>query len=48
MIKAIVFGLVGAGAMYLYLNPGDMDGLINIATSAVNDGATIVKEATEK
>jgi len=48
MIKAFIFAVIGAGAMYLYLNPGDMDGLINIATTAVNDGATIVKEATDK
>jgi|DEB0MinimDraft_3_1074331.scaffolds.fasta_scaffold600368_2 hypothetical protein len=48
MIRAIVFGLIGAGAMYLYLNPGDMDGLISMFTSVVNDGATLVKEATEK
>jgi len=48
MIKAFIFAVIGAGAMYLYLNPGDMDGLINIATTATNDLATTVKEATDK
>ena len=47
MIKAVIFAIIGAAGMYLYLNPGDMDGLINIATTATNDLATTVKEATE-
>ena len=47
MIKALVFLLIGAGATYLYLNPGDVDGMIELGKDGINQGATIVKEMTE-
>jgi len=47
MIKAVIFAIIGAGAMYLYLNPGDIEGLKTIAIEATNQAATTVKEATE-
>jgi len=45
-MKAIFFIVIGAAAMYLYLNPGDTAGLIDMGKTVVNEGATIVKEAT--
>tara|TARA_B100000900_G_scaffold237686_1_gene201831 strand:- start:970 stop:1113 length:144 start_codon:yes stop_codon:yes gene_type:complete len=45
-MKAIFFIVIGAAAMYLYLNPGDIDGMIDMGKTVVNEGATIVKEAT--
>ena len=46
-MKAIFFALLGAGAMYLYLNPGDVDGLTEMAREGVNSAAERVAEATE-
>jgi len=48
MIRSIIFGLIGAAAMYLYLNPGDMAGLIAMFKSAAHDGAVTVQELTSK
>lgn len=47
MIKAIVFIAIGAVGAYLYMNPGDIDGATEMLKQGVNQGATIVKEATE-
>jgi len=46
-MKAIFFFLLGCAATYLYLNPGDIDGLVEITKTALNDGATYVKDATD-
>jgi len=47
MLKAIVFGVLGAGAMYLYLGHGDIPAFIEMMKGIVNQGAGIVKEATQ-
>ena len=47
-MKAIFFAILGAGAMYLYLNPGDVDGLTEMAREGVNSAAESVADATEK
>ena len=47
MIKAAIFAIIGAGAMYLYLNPGDIEGLKTVLFTATNELATTVKEATD-
>ena len=47
-MKAIFFAILGAGAMYLYLNPGDVDGLTEMAREGVNSAAESVANATEK
>ena len=47
MFRAIVFALLGAGAMYLYLNPGDVDGLQNTARSLAHDGASWIATQTQ-
>jgi hypothetical protein len=47
MFRAIIFGLLGAGAMYLYLNPGDVDGLQNTARTLAHDGALWIANQTQ-
>lgn len=47
MIKAVIFMLVGAVGTYLYLNPGDVDGVLEMGRDGVNTAATIVQEATQ-
>lgn len=47
MIKAIVFALLGAGAMYLYLNPGDTQGLLDTARGAANSAGQFIVEQTK-
>jgi len=47
MIKAVLFFVIGAGAMFLYLNPNDVDGFVKTAKQAVHDGATYVQEKTK-
>ena len=47
MIKAIVFFALGAGACYLYLNPGDVDGMMQMGKDSINSGASVIKEITE-
>jgi hypothetical protein len=46
MIKAVVFGVLGAGAMYLYLGHGDIPAFIEMMKDIVNHTATIIAEAT--
>ena len=48
MIRALVYGSVGFAAAWLYLNPGDLDGLLSFARESVNSAATTVVEATDK
>lgn len=48
MIKALVYGSIGFAAAWLYLNPSDLDGLLNFARDSVNSAATTVVEATDK
>jgi|TARA_B110000977_G_scaffold115097_1_gene148772 hypothetical protein len=47
MIKSILFFVIGAGAMYLYLNPGDVAGMKDVGLNAINSVATTVLEATD-
>ena len=47
MIKALFFIAVGAIGAYLYMNPGDVDGALCMVKEGINQGATIVQEATE-
>ena len=47
MIKAAIFIAIGAVGAYLYMNPGDVDGATEMLKQGVNQGATIIKEATE-
>jgi len=46
MIKAVLFFVIGAGAAYLYMNPGDVDGATEMLKQGVNKSATFVQEAT--
>jgi len=46
MIKAILFLAIGAGAAYLYMNPGDVDGMLEMGRHGINKGAEVVYEAT--
>jgi hypothetical protein len=48
VIRALVYGSVGFAAAWLYLNPGDLDGLLKVAREGVNSAATTVVEATDK
>tara|TARA_B110000240_G_scaffold163208_1_gene183076 strand:- start:1110 stop:1253 length:144 start_codon:yes stop_codon:yes gene_type:complete len=47
MFKAIIFMAIGACGAYLYMNPGDVDGMTNMVKEGVNTGATIIQEATK-
>ena len=47
MIKALFFIAVGAIGAYLYMNPGDVDGAMGMVKEGINQGATIIQEATE-
>lgn len=47
MFKAIVFGLIGAGVMYVYLEGGDLNSFIELIKGVVNQGAGLVEEATQ-
>jgi hypothetical protein len=47
MIKALIFIAIGAVGAYLYMNPGDVDGAMGMVKQGINQGATIVQEATE-
>ena len=46
-MKALVFLVLGAAGMYLYLNPGDIDGLTETARSAANSAGTFIVENTK-
>ena len=47
MFKAIIFAVVGAGVMYVYLEGGDIDSFVNLIKGVVNQGAGLVEEATQ-
>jgi len=47
MLRAIVFAVIGAGAMYLYLNPGDIAGLQETAREAANSAGQFIVEQTK-
>ena len=47
MIKAIMFMAVGAVCAYLYMNPGDVEGAGKMVKQGINQGATLVQEATK-
>ena len=47
MIKAILFFVIGAGAAYLYMNPGDVDGMLDMGKQGINKGALVIQEATK-
>lgn len=47
MIKAIFFMIIGAAAAYLYLNPGDVDGMVDIGKKGIHKGAVVIQEATK-
>ena len=46
MIKAILFMGIGAVGAYLYMNPGDVDGATQMLKQGINQGATVIQEAT--
>ena len=46
MIKAIIFIAIGAVGAYLYMNPGDVDGATQMLKQGINQGATVIQEAT--
>ena len=46
-MRTIIILLIGAGAMYLYLNPGDTDGLIDTGKTAINKAANAVADITD-
>ena len=47
MFKAIMFIAIGAVGAYLYMNPGDVDGATEMLKNGINQGATVIQEATE-
>ncbi len=47
MFKAIVFALIGAGVMYVYLEGGDINSFVDLIKGVVNQGAGLVEEATQ-
>jgi len=45
----ILIGIgIGVIATYLYFNPGSQDEVIGTIKSGINNGATIVKDLTDK
>jgi len=47
MFKAIIFAVIGAGAMYVYLEGGDINSFVELLKGMVNTGAGLVEEATQ-
>ena len=47
MIKALMFMAIGAIGAYLYMNPGDVEGAGKMVKQGINQGATLVQEATK-
>ena len=47
MIKATLFAIIGAGAMYIYLEGGDLNAFIELIKGVINQGAGLVEEATQ-
>ena len=46
MIKMFLSFCIGAGAMYLYIHPGDVDGMQQSFIDATNKGAKVLVEIT--
>jgi len=45
----ILIGIgIGVIATYLYFNPGSQDEVIDTIVGGINDGASIVKDLTDK
>jgi hypothetical protein len=38
---------MGAIFAYLYMNPGDVDGMLEMGKTGINKGATVIVEATK-
>ena len=47
MIKALFFMFIGAAAAYGYLNPSDVDGMVDIGKQSIHKGATVIQKATK-
>ena len=47
MLKAILFMAIGAVGAYLYMNPGDVDGATQMLKQGINQGASVIQEATK-
>ena len=48
MFKAIIFAVIGAGVMYVYLEGGDINSFVELIKGMVNTGAGLVEEATQR
>lgn len=48
MIRLAIGIFIGVLGYHLYLNPGDKDEVMSKAKDYINNGASIVKEFTEK
>ena len=48
MIKALLFFAIGAGCAYLYMNPGDVVGMVDMGKQGLHEGALIISDATKK
>ena len=47
MFKAIIFAVIGAGVMYVYLEGGDINSFVELLKGKINSGAGLVEEATQ-
>jgi hypothetical protein len=47
MIKAILFMAVGAYGMYMYQQPGQVDGIVYNLKSTINESASDIYQATK-
>jgi|TARA_B110000977_G_C10755774_1_gene368707 hypothetical protein len=48
MIKAVLFFVIGAGVTYLYLNPGDVDGMLEMGQKGLHDTSLYISDVTKK
>lgn len=46
-MKAIIYLIAGASAMYLYMTGGDISGLVETSKMLANEGATYIKAVTD-
>ena len=47
MIKAVIFGVIGAGVMYVYLEGGDITEFMDLIKGVINHTASLVEGATQ-
>lgn len=47
MIRLIIGAIIGFGAFYLYENPGDIEGLLDMFMATTNEAAVKLAELTE-